>query len=241
MPAAGSMICGAAILIPLSLVVDRPWTLAPSANSIAGAARPVDLLDGPRLRDLLPADPHAGLGRHHSAGLFAGADRRGIGVVFLGETLASTAWIGLAFVIVGVAAMTFPARRRAVAARFDPVHGDGRRGTKARGVAIGHHAAKLLPPGCPNRFPGVCCRRLHDEPDKTPRRWRLRGRFSQDKLEQRRRNRLRALVPRRRAKALGCSSGRVRRRCWRSPWCLPRSPNGTPRWPTPGRPCLVSS
>src|SRR5215213_4287799 len=33
-PAAGSLLCGAAILIPLSLVVDRPWTLAPSANSM---------------------------------------------------------------------------------------------------------------------------------------------------------------------------------------------------------------
>ena len=33
-PAAGSLLCGAAILIPLSLVVDRPWTLAPSTNSM---------------------------------------------------------------------------------------------------------------------------------------------------------------------------------------------------------------
>src|SRR6195952_3888054 len=31
-PAAGSLLCGAAILVPLSLVVDRPWTLAPSAS-----------------------------------------------------------------------------------------------------------------------------------------------------------------------------------------------------------------
>ena len=31
MPAAGSMICGAAILIPLSLAVDRPWTLTPTS------------------------------------------------------------------------------------------------------------------------------------------------------------------------------------------------------------------
>ena len=30
MPAAGSMLCGAAILVPASLVIDRPWTLAPS-------------------------------------------------------------------------------------------------------------------------------------------------------------------------------------------------------------------
>ena len=34
MPAAGSLICGAAILIPVSIVVDRPWTLTPSIASI---------------------------------------------------------------------------------------------------------------------------------------------------------------------------------------------------------------
>ncbi len=33
-PAAGSLLCGAAILVPVSLMVDRPWTLAPSASSI---------------------------------------------------------------------------------------------------------------------------------------------------------------------------------------------------------------
>jgi drug/metabolite transporter (DMT)-like permease len=32
--------------------------------------------------------------------------------VFLGETLASTAWLGLACVMAGVIAMTLPARRR---------------------------------------------------------------------------------------------------------------------------------
>ena len=34
MPAAGSLICGAAILLPLSLLVDKPWTLAPSLPSV---------------------------------------------------------------------------------------------------------------------------------------------------------------------------------------------------------------
>jgi drug/metabolite transporter (DMT)-like permease len=33
-PAAGSLLSGAAILIPASLVVDRPWTLAPSIASV---------------------------------------------------------------------------------------------------------------------------------------------------------------------------------------------------------------
>jgi drug/metabolite transporter (DMT)-like permease len=32
-------------------------------------------------------------------------------VVFLGEQLSSTVWIGLACVVVGVAAMTIPARK----------------------------------------------------------------------------------------------------------------------------------
>lgn len=34
-----------------------------------------------------------------------------IGVLFLGETLSSTAWIGLACVVAGVIAMTLPARK----------------------------------------------------------------------------------------------------------------------------------
>ena len=33
-PAAGSLLAGAAILVPVSLVVDRPWTLVPSMSSV---------------------------------------------------------------------------------------------------------------------------------------------------------------------------------------------------------------
>jgi drug/metabolite transporter (DMT)-like permease len=40
----------------------------------------------------------------------------GIGVVFLGETLTSTAGIGLVCVIAGVAAMTIPSHRKAAPA-----------------------------------------------------------------------------------------------------------------------------
>src|SRR6188508_823422 len=32
-PAAGSLLCGAAILIPMSLALERPWTLQPSTSS----------------------------------------------------------------------------------------------------------------------------------------------------------------------------------------------------------------
>jgi drug/metabolite transporter (DMT)-like permease len=34
-----------------------------------------------------------------------------LGVIFLGENLAATAWLGLACVVAGVAAMTIPARK----------------------------------------------------------------------------------------------------------------------------------
>ena len=34
MPAAGSLICGSIMLIPISLLIDRPWTLSPSQHSI---------------------------------------------------------------------------------------------------------------------------------------------------------------------------------------------------------------
>jgi drug/metabolite transporter (DMT)-like permease len=116
MPAAGSMICGAAILIPLSLVIDRPWTLSPSANSIA-ALLGLSIFSTALAFVIFFRLIHT-LG---TVGTTAQAYLRvpigvGIGVLFIGETLASTAWIGMAFVIVGVAAMTVPARRRAVPA-----------------------------------------------------------------------------------------------------------------------------
>src|SRR5207245_5583074 len=37
-PAAGSLLCGAVILIPVSLVLERPWTLQPSTGSMLALA-----------------------------------------------------------------------------------------------------------------------------------------------------------------------------------------------------------
>lgn len=110
MPAAGSMIAGAAVLVPASLIVDRPWTLDPSAISVAalfGLA-----LFSTALAFVIFFRLINTLG---SVGTTAQAYLRvpigvAIGAIFLGETLSSTAWIGLVFVIAGVAAMTMPAR-----------------------------------------------------------------------------------------------------------------------------------
>jgi drug/metabolite transporter (DMT)-like permease len=110
-PAAGSLLCGAAILVPISLVVDRPWTLAPSMNSmlalLALAAFSTALAFVIYFRLIMT------LG---SVGTTAQAYLRvpigvALSVAFLGETLTPTAWIGLGCVVIGVAAMTIPARR----------------------------------------------------------------------------------------------------------------------------------
>ena len=110
-PAAGSLVCGAAILIPVSLVVEQPWTLTPSTNSLlallglAVFSTAFAFVIYFRLIQTLG-----------SIGTTAQAYLRvpigvGLGVVFLGEHLGPTAWIGLACVVVGVAAMTIPARK----------------------------------------------------------------------------------------------------------------------------------
>jgi drug/metabolite transporter (DMT)-like permease len=111
MPAAGSLFCGTAILIPVSLVFDRPWTLSPSAASLIAVlglgvlSTAIGFLIYFRLLHTLG-----------SVGTTAQAYLRvpigvALGVFFLGESLAPTAWIGLVCVIAGVAAMTIPGRK----------------------------------------------------------------------------------------------------------------------------------
>src|SRR5262245_23607097 len=110
LPAAGSLICGAAILCPLSLVIDQPWTLTPSRESVLALiglsvfSTALALVIYFRLVHTLG-----------SVGVTSQAYLRvpigvAIGMVFLGETLTLPAWIGLACVVVGVAAMTVSAR-----------------------------------------------------------------------------------------------------------------------------------
>ena len=118
MPAAGSMICGAVLLVPLSLALDRPWTLAPSTASIV-ALLGLSVFSTALAFVIFFRLVHT-LG---SVGVTSQAYLRvpigvAIGVVFLGETLNPSAWIGLVCVVAGVAAMTMPSRKPAPAAGF---------------------------------------------------------------------------------------------------------------------------
>ncbi|MDR9779997.1 DMT family transporter [Rhizobium redzepovicii] len=117
-PAAGSLISGAVILLPASLVVDRPWTLDPSAASILA------LLALSAFSTALAFAIYFRLVQTlGSVGTTSQAYLRvpigvAIGILFLGERLSPTAWIGLVCVIFGVAAMTIPARVIATTARI---------------------------------------------------------------------------------------------------------------------------
>jgi drug/metabolite transporter (DMT)-like permease len=115
-PAAGSMICGAIVLLPISLVVDRPWQIAPSTDSLLA------LLALSVISTALAFVIYFRLLRTlGSVGTVAQAYLRvpvgvAIGVVFLGETPGPAAYVGLVCVVIGVAAMTIPARKKRVAA-----------------------------------------------------------------------------------------------------------------------------
>jgi len=116
LPAAGSLVCGAAILTPLSLLIDAPWTLAPSLESVAAlvglsvfSTALAFVLYFRLVHTIGPVGTTAQAYLRVPIGV-------AIGVVFLGETLSPTAWIGLACVIAGVAAMTIPAKPKPLAA-----------------------------------------------------------------------------------------------------------------------------
>lgn len=105
-PATGSMLCGAGVLVPASLGIDRPWTLSPSTSSLLALASLAVMSSA--LAFVIYFRLVRTLG---SIGVTAQSYLRvpigvAIGVLFLGETLATTAWVGLVFIVVGVAAMT---------------------------------------------------------------------------------------------------------------------------------------
>ena len=110
-PAAGSLIAGAIVLIPISLIFDRPWALQPSFNSTAALlllsvfSTAIAFVIYFRLIQTLG-----------SVGTTSQAYLRvpigvAIGAIFLGESLSPTIWMGLGCVVIGVATMTIPARK----------------------------------------------------------------------------------------------------------------------------------
>jgi drug/metabolite transporter (DMT)-like permease len=114
-PAAGSLLCGAAILLPISMAAEQPWTLMPSTTSLLALAGLA--IFSTAIAFVIYFRLIQTLG---SVGTTAQAYLRvpigvALGVLLLGERLSLTAWIGLACVVVGVAAMTIPPRKPSAA------------------------------------------------------------------------------------------------------------------------------
>ncbi len=114
MPAAGSLICGAVLLLPVSLIVDRPWTLSPSAASLTALV--CLSVFSTALAFMIYFRLMQTFG---SVGTTSQAYLRvpvgvAIGMAFLGEMPTPAMWVGLVCVIAGVLAMTLPSRRRRV-------------------------------------------------------------------------------------------------------------------------------
>jgi uncharacterized membrane protein len=114
-PAAGSLLCGRRDPDPAEHCGGPAVDAGAVDEFAARAVGARGVFHGVRLRDLFPPDPDAG-----SVGATAQAYLRvpigvAASVVFLGEQLSPTVWIGLACVVVGVAAMTIPQRKAAIA------------------------------------------------------------------------------------------------------------------------------
>ena len=111
--AAAVMLCASAVLLPAALVIDRPWTLRPTALSLLAAATlavfctALALLLYFRLVRTLGS-----MGVASQAYLRAGVSVL-LGVVLLGETFRPSVGLGLLAVILGVAAinLAWPRRR----------------------------------------------------------------------------------------------------------------------------------
>lgn len=109
--ATGTMLCATVTLAPLSLLLERPMTLAPSLPSLAAAVTLAILCTGIalilyfRLMRTLGA-----MGVASQSYLRAGVSVL-LGLIILGEQLSATVLIGLVITIVGVALINWPARK----------------------------------------------------------------------------------------------------------------------------------
>jgi drug/metabolite transporter (DMT)-like permease len=112
MPAAGSLVCGALILIPASLIWDRPWTLSPSRESLAALLALSVFSTALAFAIYFRLIARIGAVATTSVAYLRVPAGVLIGIVVLGERLALTTAAGLVLVLVGVVAMTLRGRPR---------------------------------------------------------------------------------------------------------------------------------
>lgn len=111
--ATGTMIWATVVLVPLALVLDRPWTLAPSLAALAATSILSILCTGVALLIYFRLVRTLGsMGVASQSYLRAGIGVL-LGIVFLGETFTLPVVAGLCAAIAGVALINWPARKTA--------------------------------------------------------------------------------------------------------------------------------
>ena len=112
--ATGTMLWAAVSLVPLSLLLEQPWTLTPSTSSLSAAATLAIMCTGIALIIYFRLIHTLGaMGVASQSYLRAGVSVL-LGLFVLGEQLSATVLIGLIVTIVGVALINWPAKRRAL-------------------------------------------------------------------------------------------------------------------------------
>lgn len=116
-PASGSLICGAFMLIPLSLAVDRPWTLSPSMPSILALVGLAIFSTSIAFVIYFRLIRTLGSVSTTAQGYLRAPIGVALGALYLGERLEISALMGLALILAGVGLMTIPGRKSAPALR----------------------------------------------------------------------------------------------------------------------------
>ena len=110
------MICASIVLVPLALLIDRPWILAPSPTALAATAALSILSTGLALLIYFRLVRTIGsLGVASQAYLRAGLGVL-LGILFLGETFTLSVSLGLVATVLGVALINWPVRAKPKAA-----------------------------------------------------------------------------------------------------------------------------
>ena len=110
--ATGTMIWASIVLVPVALVLDRPWTLMPGPTAIAATVVLSVLCTGVALLIYFRLVRTLGSIGVASQSYLRASVGVGLGIAFLGETLNATVATGLIAAIAGVALINWPVRPR---------------------------------------------------------------------------------------------------------------------------------
>ena len=106
--AAGSLLFGGLVLLPVSLVLDHPWTLRPTTEALVATATMGIFSSAFGLMLFYMCLARLGTLTTNAQGYLRIPIGVGLSVLLLGETVPSNLALGLVLVMAGVAAMTIP-------------------------------------------------------------------------------------------------------------------------------------